>query len=138
MKTIGVTETALYVDDLARSATFYESALGFKVASQHGERLWALDVTEHQVLLLFKKGASVQDTVTPTGVIPATDGDGSLHVAFGIPAGELDTWRQRLTESGVEIIDKSWPEGGESLYFRDPDSHVIELKTSNWSGDAIA
>jgi hypothetical protein len=28
----------------------------------------------------------------------------------------------------------NWPEGGRSMYFRDPDDHVIELKTSNWHG----
>jgi catechol 2,3-dioxygenase-like lactoylglutathione lyase family enzyme len=30
----------------------------------------------------------------------------------------------------VEIISRmSWPRGGESLYFRDPDNHVLELAT---------
>ncbi len=134
-----VLESALYVDDLSRSVEFYQRVLGFKATSEPTGRMCALDVTPDQVLLLFKKGASVEATVTPFGTIPPTDGDGSLHVAFSIPESEFEAWRNNLRESGVEIESiVSWPEGGRSLYFRDPDSHAIELKTSNWYGKKLA
>ncbi len=71
-----VLETALYVDDLQRSVEFYQRVLGFNPASDcSSDRMWALNVTPDQVLLLFNKGASVQATVTPFGTIPPTDGD---------------------------------------------------------------
>ena len=134
-----VLETALYVADLRRSVEFYQRVLGFKAASDSSGRMCALNVAPDQVLLLFKKGASVQATVTSFGTIPPTDGDGSLHIAFAIPGSEFDEWRDHLGESGVEVESVvSWPEGGRSLYFRDPDSHVIELKTSNWHGNELA
>ena len=134
-----VLETALYVDDLTRSVEFYQRVLGFKPAFEPDGRMCALDVTADQVLLLFKKGASVEATVTPFGTIPPTDGDGSLHVAFSIPELEFEVWRNHLRESGVAVESiVSWPEGGRSLYFRDPDSHLIELKTSNWYGNDLA
>ena len=134
-----VLETALYVDDLQRSVDFYKRVLGFKPVSDSSSRMRALEVTPDQVLLLFKKGASVQATVTPFGTIPPTDGDGSLHVAFAIPKPQFDHWRSHLSESGVDVESVvSWPEGGQSLYFRDPDSHAIELKTSNWHGNELA
>ena len=130
-----VLETALYVADLDRSVEFYQRVLGFPLASEPIARMCALTITSDQVLLLFKKGGSVQPTVTPYGTIPPTDGDGSLHVAFWIPPSEFETWQDRLRASGVGIESLvSWPEGGRSIYLRDPDNHVIELKTSNWHG----
>ena len=65
-----VLETALYVDDLQRSIEFYQRVLGFKSASDPSSRMSALEVTPDQVLLLFKKGGSVQATVTPFGTFP--------------------------------------------------------------------
>jgi catechol 2,3-dioxygenase-like lactoylglutathione lyase family enzyme len=53
----GVIETALYVDDLERSARFYQAVFGFEVIDA-GERLCALSVADRHILLLFRKGAS--------------------------------------------------------------------------------
>jgi catechol 2,3-dioxygenase-like lactoylglutathione lyase family enzyme len=95
----------------------------------------ALAVTSDQVLLLFRKGGSEKPTVTPYGSIPSTDGGGTLHVAFSILPSDFETWLNRLPAVGVDIESLvTWPEGGRSIYFRDPDNHVIELKTSNWHG----
>lgn len=134
-----VLETALYVDDLQRSVDFYQRVLGFQPVSNPSSRMRAVEVTPDQVLLLFKKGASVQASVTPYGTIPPSDGDGSLHVAFAIPDPQFDDWRIHLEESGVDVESVvAWPGGGRSLYFRDPDSHAIELKTSNWHGKKLS
>jgi lactoylglutathione lyase len=138
-KISSVLETALYVADLDRSVAFYKRVLGLSLASEPISRMCALNVTESQVLLLFKKGASVRATVTPYGTIPPTDGDGSLHVAFFIPASDFESWRGRLHQSRVDIESiVMWPVGGRSIYFRDPDNHLIELKTSYWSGSELA
>lgn len=134
-----VLETALYVADVDRSVEFYQRVIGFPLASAPIGRMCALSVTDDQVLLLFKKGGSVQPTVTPYGTIPPTDGEGSLHVAFWIPPSEFETWQHRLRASGVDIESLvNWPEGGRSIYFRDPDEHLIELKTSNWHGKELS
>jgi len=133
-----VLETSLYVDDLQRSVNFYERTLGFKPVESESTRMRTLDVTPDQVLLLFKKGGSVKATVTPFGTIPPTDGDGQLHVAFAIPKEQFDEWRVYLQEKSVEVESTvKWPEGGQSLYFRDPDGHLIELKSSNWYGQEL-
>ena len=47
-----VIETAVYVDDLARSREFYGGLLGFTIASRIA-RMVVLKVTDDQVLLLF-------------------------------------------------------------------------------------
>jgi catechol 2,3-dioxygenase-like lactoylglutathione lyase family enzyme len=117
-------ESSLYVDDLARSVRFYQSVLGLELIASDAERLRAMGVAGRHVLLLFKKGASADH-----------DGDGRLHVAFAIPVAELAAWEKRLAECGVAIETRTtWPRGGQSLYFRDPDGHLLELATPGvWS-----
>ena len=124
----GILETALYVDDLNRSRKFYKDIFGFEVMDS-GERLCALGVQPGQILLLFKKYASANLPLA------ATDGEGQLHLAFAISAGELDTWENWLTKQGVSIeLRRTWERGGRSIYFRDPDGHLLELATPGvWS-----
>lgn len=83
---------------------------------------------ERQVLLLFKKGGSI-------AIQSPHDGDGELHIAFAIPAAELANWEQWLQTTQIEVEEKrQWDLGGWSLYFRDPDRHLIELATPGvWS-----
>jgi catechol 2,3-dioxygenase-like lactoylglutathione lyase family enzyme len=53
-----------------------------------------------------------------------------MHFAFSIPASELAAWEKRLAEHNIPIESRTrWPRGGVSIYFRDPDSHCVELAT---------
>jgi catechol 2,3-dioxygenase-like lactoylglutathione lyase family enzyme len=124
----GILETALYVTDTDRSARFYRDVFGFEVIDA-GERLTALAVRPGQILLLFKKGASASQPPT------SHDGAGQLHLAFAIRANELSAWRDWLRQSQVAVVDeRTWPRGGVSLYFRDPDGHLLEVATPGvWS-----
>jgi catechol 2,3-dioxygenase-like lactoylglutathione lyase family enzyme len=126
--TDGILESSLYVSDLARSIDFYEKIFGFPVISDFGERGCALQAGGRQVLLLFKKGAS--RTITAPH-----DGDGELHLAFAIRAVDLAGWESWLVENGIPVEEKTvWKFGGQSLYFRDPDRHLIEVATPGvWS-----
>jgi catechol 2,3-dioxygenase-like lactoylglutathione lyase family enzyme len=127
-KTDGILESSLYVSDLPRSVRFYEETLGFRVISNFGERGCALQAGSHQVLLLFRKGAS-------RAMRSPHDGDGELHVAFGISLAEFSNWESWLETSGIAVEERRrWELGGWSLYFRDPDRHLIELATpGTWS-----
>jgi catechol-2,3-dioxygenase len=122
-------ESSLYVEDLERSLRFYQGLFGFDVIFS-GDRLYALSVDERQVLLLFKKGASAEITSPPPH-----DGQGRLHLAFAISASELPAWQQHLLKQSIPIEEKhTWVRGGVSLYFRDPDGHLVELATPGvWS-----
>ena len=120
----GVLETSLYVDDLDRATRFYQQLFGFRVMVGDG-RIRALAVRDGQVLLLFKRGASVSPEQFPTH-----DGSGPLHLAFSIPENGYATWEARLQQLGIAIEErKQWDRGGRSLYFRDPDNHLLELVT---------
>ena len=124
----GLLESSLYVQDVAASARFYAKIFGFRTISDFGERGCALQAGERQVLLLFKKGGSLRIT-------SPHDGEGELHLAFAIPASELAAWEAWLAENGIPIEEKStWDRGGMSLYFRDPDRHLLEIASPGvWS-----
>ena len=125
----GILETALYVADLDLSLSFYKMIFDFETLYSDA-RLCALSVLDKQVLLLFLKGASNAATVSSGGIIPPHDGDGQLHLAFSIAASELETWNTWLRENEVAIESTvNWSGGGTSLYFRDPDNHLLELVT---------
>ncbi|MBI2685584.1 MAG: VOC family protein [Acidobacteria bacterium] len=114
----GLLESALYVDDPKRSVEFYNRVFGFECIADF-DRLCAMAVPNGTVLLLFRKGGTDD-----------TDGDGRLHVAFSIPATALADWESWLAANGIEIEKRQkWERGGESLYFRDPDGHLLEVAT---------
>ena len=124
-----VLESALYVDDLSRARNFYEETLGLPLLLAN-QRMCALDVGGRSVLLLFLRGASSEDMATPGGTIPGHDGHGPLHIAFAVATDELPAWEERLEERGISVESRvTWPRGGTSVYFRDPDGHILELAT---------
>jgi catechol 2,3-dioxygenase-like lactoylglutathione lyase family enzyme len=125
----GLLETALYVADMERAVAFFRDVLELRTMIE-GDRLTAFDAGRSGVLLLFLAGGSIADMPGPGGVIPGHDGSGPVHMAFAIPAGSEDAWRAHLAAHGVEVRSEvAWPRGGRSLYFEDPDGHVLELAT---------
>jgi len=79
---------------------------------------------------LFVRGSSLQPSHVEGGLIPAHDGAGPLHVAFGMGKDDLGLWEGRLEEQGIRLESRvDWPGGAVSLYFRDPDGHAVELVT---------
>jgi catechol 2,3-dioxygenase-like lactoylglutathione lyase family enzyme len=128
-KITGLLETALYVEDMERSVAFFENVLELK-AMFRSVRLTAFDAGRSGVLLLFARGASVDDMPSSIGVVPGHDGRGPLHMAFAIASDAYDDWRRHLSTCGVPVYSEvRWPRGGRSLYFHDPDGHVLELAT---------
>ncbi len=124
-----ILETSLYVTDLAASRDFYARVLGFEPFLQDA-RMCAMGVPGGGVLLLFVRGGSAEPSQTPQGTIPAHDGRGTQHLAFAIPINELEAWSAHLAAQHVAIESRiTWPAGGTSLYFRDPDQHSVEVAT---------
>jgi catechol 2,3-dioxygenase-like lactoylglutathione lyase family enzyme len=124
-----VIETCLYSDNLPRSAHFYQEMLGLRLL-ESGERLCVFSVADKQVLLIFRRGSTPAPMHIAGGVIPPHDAAGSLHIAFGISKSDFSSWQEHLPASGIAIESEvRWPMGGQSIYFRDPDNHLIELVT---------
>lgn len=130
-----VLETVLYVSDLDQAADFYERILGLECIHKD-RRLRAYDVGGSGVLLLFPQGGSLKPVETPGGIIPPHDGAGPVHIAFSIDLDDLEPWRKHLCAAGVTLEGKTeWPRGGVSIYFRDPDMHLLEIATPGlWKG----
>jgi len=134
MKLSGIVETALYVDDVPRARDFYKKLFNLDTLGEDDPtgRFAALDVAHGSVLLFFKKGATTTPLPLPGGIIPPHDGTGQLHYAFGIAAADYEGWKSRLMDHGVAIESEvTWPRGGISLYFRDPEGNLGELITPN-------
>ena len=126
--TEGILESSLYVTDVVRSVQFYQKIFGFRVISDFGGRGCAMKAGNRQVLLIFKKGGS-RDIPSPH------DGDGELHLAFAIASADLASWEAWLAENGIAVEEKrTWELGGQSIYFRDPDRHLLEIASPGvWS-----
>ena len=121
-------ETALYADDVARTATFYENLLG-RPPMLHSDRLVAFDAGEATVLLIFHRGHA-QALPTAGGLVPGHDGTGPVHIAFAIDRSALAPWESRLESLEIAIESRvTWDSGSISLYFRDPDGRSVELAT---------
>ena len=134
----GIVEAALHVAEVARSMDFYQRVFGFEAELRH-DAIGVLRVPGRQALILFPRSIVQQPVIKPAnaieGTIPPHGASGRMHVAFSIRAEDLEPWRTRLAEHGVKLEGTvRWKRGGTSLYFRDPDEHLVELITPGlWS-----
>jgi catechol 2,3-dioxygenase-like lactoylglutathione lyase family enzyme len=125
----GILETAVYTDDMERARSFYEQVLGLERIFSDA-RLTAYGIGGRDVLLIFRRGSARETVTMPGGTIPGHDGAGPLHLAFAISKEALAEWERHLAERGVAVEgETSWRRGGRSIYFRDPDGHLLELAT---------
>jgi catechol 2,3-dioxygenase-like lactoylglutathione lyase family enzyme len=120
----GILETCLYVEDLQNAKKFYEGVLRLEcVAEQPGRHCFFR--CGSSMLLLFDPQASRTGTD-----LPAHGAIGPGHVAFAVPLEDIAWWRLWLAKQGVAIEREiQWPQGGYSLYFRDPSGNSLELAT---------
>ncbi|PPT38241.1 glyoxalase [Xanthomonas arboricola] len=122
-------ETGVYVADLQRACAFYARVLGVD-AMYCDARMAAYAIAPGQVLLLFLQGSTAATVTLPGGTIPPHDGSGRTHYALAIATDALAAWEAHLQACNVPIEGRTqWPGGGQSLYFRDPDGHLLELAT---------
>ena len=117
-----ILETSLYTDDLDRAEAFYKSVLGLNVFAKEAGRHLFYELGD-QMLLLFNPARTIEESeVAPHGA------RGPGHVAFAVPKSEMAEWKRHLKGKGVEIEkDVLWPNGGRSIYFRDPAGNCLEF-----------
>lgn len=125
----GILETCIYVSDMEVAQDFYTKFFGFEVM-ESDERFCAFNMGPERVLLLFLRDSAPEGNTLPFGHIPPHNASGSIHLGFRIPEDSLEEWKHRLEDFGISIESEfTWPRGGTSLYFRDPDDNLLELLT---------
>jgi len=123
-----VLESALYVTDLGEAEAFYRDMLGLKpIGKVEGRHVFFR--CGQGVLLLFN-AASTEVPPAPDARLPVPPhgARGPGHFCFSASAEEIDRWKAHLQAEGVGVeADFEWPQGGRSIYFRDPSGNSLEF-----------
>ncbi|MET0730805.1 MAG: VOC family protein [Solirubrobacterales bacterium] len=121
LRTEGLDHVAITVSDMRRSHDFYGGVLGLE--RRHEEwREPMFMLAGDTGLALFSAGSH------PPGEGPAASEIRVMHVAFRVGREQFDRARAELPGAGIE---PRFEDHGNvhSLYFPDPDGHVVELAT---------
>lgn len=123
MKANEILETCLYVDDLEVARQFYGHVLGLELFEQQAGRHLFWRCGQRMLLLFLAAETNVSDSQ-----VPPHGAHGAGHVAFAVPNHEIPLWERHLAHCGVTIEQAvEWPQGGRSLYFRDPAGNSLEV-----------
>jgi len=123
----GMLETALYAKDLDEAEAFYEGVLGLAKITRAANR-HVFFRCGPGVLLIFNPEETEIHYKEGQLPVPPHGARGPGHLCFRAEAAELDEWRTRLEAAGVAIeSDMEWPQGGRSIYFRDPSGNSLEF-----------
>jgi glyoxylase I family protein len=125
----GLDHIVLRVVDLPRVLAFYRDVLGCAVDKEQPE----LGLTQ------LRAGHSLIDLVAidgrlgrAGGAAPGVEGRNLDHFALGVQSFDEPWLRAHLASHGIEVVESGVRYGAEgygpSLYIRDPEGNVVELK----------
>ena len=128
-KAKGLDHLVLRVADLPRALGFYRDVLGCTIEREQAP----IGLTQLRI------GASLIDLVTLDGVLGRKGGAGPGeearnldHFAIAVAPFDEPAIRAHLAAHGVEVVESGMRYGAEgegpSVYVKDPDGNVVELK----------
>jgi catechol 2,3-dioxygenase-like lactoylglutathione lyase family enzyme len=125
----GLDHVALYVSDLARSEQWYTETLGLRRI--HAE-VWGQQpvmlVAGRSGVALFQ-ARSLAPATPPSTAVPGT----MSHLAFHVAPSAFASWRAALAARKLDVEFQDH-QVTQSLYFRDPDGHRLEITTETGVG----
>jgi catechol 2,3-dioxygenase-like lactoylglutathione lyase family enzyme len=123
----GVSELVLIVDDVARSADFYENVVGLEPVSRTGDEwAWFDTGAPNPQRIAVHKGTLLHEEHSPH---PEGHRFGNVHFAFEVPRERLDDALTQLERKGVAVYGPTELEwmNATSYYFYDPDGNLLEF-----------
>jgi catechol 2,3-dioxygenase-like lactoylglutathione lyase family enzyme len=120
-----ILETCIYSDKLEELKKFYTDTLGLVLHSEVQNRHLFFRCGD-SMLMVFNP----EETLRSDSKVPQHGASGPGHVAFAVSTTEFEQWEKHLNRKNIQIETlMDWPNGGKSLYFRDPSGNCIELAT---------
>jgi catechol 2,3-dioxygenase-like lactoylglutathione lyase family enzyme len=128
MHPLRVLESCLYATDLDAAERFYVEVIGLKKHAREDGRHVFFRCADGMVLVFNPEHTSSVRTEIAGAPLPLHGTRGTGHLALAVREADIPAWRSHLQKRGVEIESEvRWPQGGTSLYVRDPAGNSIEL-----------
>jgi glyoxalase family protein len=134
MQILGIHHIAPISTDMGRTSAFYEGLLGMSCvlktdaheAPYHDRSFFSTGRGEPGTLLVYE---------APNPYEPVAHGyighGVTHHFALDVPTNEAqEFWRDRLLEAGLEVTPVLDRKYFHSIYFQDPDGHILEIATT--------
>jgi catechol 2,3-dioxygenase-like lactoylglutathione lyase family enzyme len=123
----GILETALYAEDLDAAERFYGGILGLEKITRVAER-HVFYRCGPGVLLIFNPAETVKPPAPDASLpVPPHGTRGAGHACFRVSKENFEAMAEKLKAAGIAIeADFHWPNGGRSIYFRDPAGNSLE------------
>ncbi len=127
---------SIQASTLETAVVYYRDLLGFDLTGEGTNPDHPLLTDLIFTLASDDDGATMRLLVTVVGreqVERAVDGPGQTHhIAFGAFDDSVElAWQERLAQAGISVSDVRDRSYFHSIYFNDPDGHLLEIATHN-------
>lgn len=128
---VNLHHVALVTNDMEATVAFYRDVLGSEIAMAHRQgpdnvRHYFITVAPNTVFAFFEfPDAELPEYLPPTK--PKT-GRALDHISFFLNSlDELESWKRKLEDHGIEYTSMEVPGTVTAIFFPDPNNIVIEL-----------
>ncbi|RWB32534.1 MAG: glyoxalase/bleomycin resistance/extradiol dioxygenase family protein [Mesorhizobium sp.] len=123
-----ILESALYVTDLDAAEDFYSGVLGLDLLGKVDGRHLFFRCGDGVLLVFNAEATKVPPAPDAKLKVPPHGAVGDGHLCFAASADEIVRWKAHLEQKKIAIESEfEWPQGGRSIYVRDPSGNSIEF-----------
>ncbi|RUV62558.1 MAG: glyoxalase/bleomycin resistance/extradiol dioxygenase family protein [Mesorhizobium sp.] len=123
-----ILESALYVTDLDAAEDFYSGVLGLDLLGKVDGRHLFFRCGDGVLLVFNAEATKVPPAPDAKLKVPPHGAVGDGHLCFAASADEIVRWKAHLEQKKIAIESEfEWPQGGRSIYIRDPSGNSIEF-----------